>query len=63
MDPLPDSGVRQRGAELFLFPPPRIFSFILVPLLFHLNVVQNEKSNRFACFAGSSKPLFFVVVS
>lgn len=37
MDPLPDSGVRQRGAELFLFS-----SRILSTYCFILNVVQNE---------------------
>lgn len=35
MDPLPDSGVRQRGAELFLFS-----SRILSTYCFILNVVQ-----------------------
>lgn len=35
MDPLPDSGVRQRGAELFLFSSRTLSKYCFI-----LNVVQ-----------------------
>lgn len=52
MDPRPDSGVQQRGAELFLFPLRN-----LTNILFHFKLLyKNEKSNCPACKPGKTKP-------
>lgn len=52
MDPRPDSGVQQRGAELFFVSSP-----FLTNILFHFKLLyKNEKSNRIACYSGKRKP-------
>ena len=52
MDPRPDSGVQQRGAELFLFPFRSLNN-----ILFHFKLLyKNEKSNCIACKPGKRKP-------